>query len=264
MTLYPGDWAEILVKLSDDGGRLQNSLVFLAAVLQLFPRCATFFLSFFHAVLHLFMGVKNPPWEPLFVSNSSASLCESEWLFSCAHSPRAWLVAHSTTLDPPHYGQQIAALTETRFKGSACRLLCLDKHTCQSGVLGYESVMGLWYHGPLRQRTAACLLLFTCAETKHMAPVFSDCNDQQGNFWVFVRRFPSLPDPSSSHTSSLIDTFYLFKKIKWMLNWNVASVVDAHPLWGSAWVRRRQRSGRFWRFSWMSCRVSHSDGLAGV
>lgn len=148
---------------------MQNSLVFLAAILYLFPHSASSFcLSFMQSSTSLW-ELKTLP-ESLSLSPTLQHLCVSQNEYSAVPiHPEAWLVAHSTSLDPPHYGQQIAALTETHFKGSACRLFCLDKHTCQSSVLGYESVMGLWYYGPQRQQTAACLLPFTCAETKHMA-----------------------------------------------------------------------------------------------
>lgn len=165
-----------------------------------------FFLSFIQSSTTLWEFLTSP-WEPIFPSCSSASLCESEWLFSCIHSPIAWLVAHSKPLDPPHYKQQITVLTENTLWWlclQTVKMFCLDKHTCQSSVLGYESVMGLWYHGPLRPQTTACLLHFTCAEQNTWHSVFSHCSDRQENLWVFV-----LPKVSLSAWSQQQSYFFL-------------------------------------------------------
>lgn len=96
--------------------------------------------------------------------------------------------------------------------------------------------MGLWYYGPLRQQTTDCLLHFMCAENKtHGVSVClaTVAIDRKTHEYLFCPKFLSLLNPISSHTSLLIDTCILNRK-KCSLNWKIASVADAHPLWGLA------------------------------
>ncbi len=145
-------------------------LVFLTTTVYVFPLC--FRLCYFHTVLYHFMRV----------FNLSLRTHPSLQLFSISVWVRMTLQLCSFTHSLPCCTQQTVGSSSLRTTDRSSyrntlwwlclqtvKMLCLDKHTCHSSLLGYESVMGLWCYGLLRLQTTACLLHFTCAETKHMA-----------------------------------------------------------------------------------------------
>lgn len=154
----------------------------------MFSLCVLSFLSFIKSSTTLWEFLTSL-YEPILLSNSSASLCESEWLFSCAHSPVPCLVTHSKPLDPPHYGQQIAVLTETHFDGSVCRLLrCFAWINTPASqvywVMSLSWVCGITALWDSKQQRICCTSRVLKQNT--WRSVFSHCSDRQENLWVFV------------------------------------------------------------------------------
>lgn len=175
----------------------------------------------FHTVLHHFMRVIN-----LYLRTHLSLL-----LFSIS----VWVIM---TLQRCPFTQSLPSRTQQTSRSSSLRttdhssyrntlwwlclqtvkMFCLDKHICQSRALGYESVMGLWRYGPPRQQTTACLLHFTCAETKHKPLCVWLAIDRKTYKCLLCPRFSSLLDPSSSLTSLLIDSHGVYWKEKYCLN----------------------------------------------
>lgn len=94
-------------------------------------------------------------------------------------------------LDPPHYGQQIAVLTDSHFDGAdACRLLSVLGFFLHINTPASAVCIGLrlpWVCGPMRAR----LLHFTCAEMK----LTGICVAVE-TFWTFISLRVSLLIPA--------------------------------------------------------------------
>lgn len=118
-------------------------------------------------------------------------------------------------------------------------MFCLNKHTCQSRVIGDESVMGLWYYG-LRQRTAACLHFNVCRRHENICFTrgFSLC-------FIFIDSCGVLTFLKNAETGKL--------PVFWM------------PIPCGAWLGAggRPQNECVWRFSWMNCRARESQWWFG-
>lgn len=151
----------------------------------------------------------NSPCEPrLFPPLFSISL----WVtMTFQLHPFTHCLPHCQPLDPPHYGQQIAVLTDSHFDGAdACRLLscffsfCFfaHKHTCQCYVYQTEAAMGLW---PSENSFVALHRRWNEARG-HLCRCLNLTNVS------FAQGFPL--DPGSSHPSLLINTCLLKRQNK--------------------------------------------------